>query len=61
MTYYRTFYFRFVTLTTVGYGDIVPINRVGMVMSNMEAIIGQMYPAVILSRLVSLYVQDLKD
>jgi hypothetical protein len=61
MTYYRTFYFSFVTLTTVGYGDIVPINRVGMVMSNMEAIIGQMYPAVILSRLVSLYVQDLKD
>ena len=52
---YQVFYFSFVTLTTVGYGDILPANKVAMIMSNLEAIAGQLYPAVIIARLVSLY------
>jgi hypothetical protein len=52
---YQIFYFSFVTLTTVGYGDILPAHKVAMIMSNLEAIVGQLYPAVIIARLVSLY------
>lgn len=52
---YQVFYFSFVTLTTVGYGDILPVHRATMIMANLEAIVGQLYPAVILARLVSLY------
>jgi hypothetical protein len=52
---YQVFYFSFVTLTTVGYGDILPVHRATMIMANLEAIAGQLYPAVIIARLVSLY------
>ncbi|MEB3310581.1 MAG: potassium channel family protein [Snowella sp.] len=59
---YQLFYFSFVTLTTVGYGDILPAHRTTMMMSNLEAIIGQLYPAIIIAKLVSIYVvQKLED
>ncbi len=47
-------YFSFVTLTTSGYGDIVPIDPFARSLSNVEAIVGQLYPATLLARLVSL-------
>ena len=47
-------YFSFTTLTTVGYGDIVPVDPVARSLSNIEAIVGQLYPATLLARLVSL-------
>ena len=47
-------YFSFTTLTTVGYGDIVPVHPVARSLSNIEAIVGQLYPATLLARLVSL-------
>jgi Ion channel len=47
-------YFSFVTLTTVGYGDIVPVHPLARSLSNLEAIIGQLYPATLLARLVTL-------
>jgi hypothetical protein len=47
-------YFSFSTLTTVGYGDIVPVNPFARSLCNVEAIIGQLYPATLLARLVSL-------
>ncbi|APB34066.1 Ion channel [Gloeomargarita lithophora Alchichica-D10] len=49
------YYFSFVTLTTVGYGDIVPVAPLARAMTNVEAIIGQMYIAIILARVVALY------
>ncbi|SIT38110.1 Ion channel [Paraburkholderia ribeironis] len=49
-------YFSFVTLTTVGYGDIVPVARAARSLANLEALIGQLYPAIVLARLVSLQV-----
>ncbi|WP_245602740.1 potassium channel family protein [Gloeothece verrucosa] len=52
---HQLLYFSFVTLTTVGYGDISPINPVAMSFANLEAIVGQLYPAIIIARLVSLY------
>jgi hypothetical protein len=48
-------YFSFTTLTTLGYGDITPTSSVSMGLTNMEAIIGQLYPAVLIARLVSIY------
>ena len=52
--YSSILYFSFVTLTSVGYGDIVPVQPVARALSNVEAIIGQLYPATLLARLVTL-------
>jgi hypothetical protein len=47
-------YFSFVTLTTTGYGDIAPLHPYARSLANVEAIIGQIYPATLLARLVTL-------
>ena len=47
-------YFSFITLTTVGYGDITAVHPVARMFVIMEALIGQLYPATLLARLVSL-------
>jgi len=52
----RWAYFSFVTLTTVGYGDITPVATVARSVATFEAFVGQLYPAVILARLVSLQI-----
>ena len=49
-------YYSFVTLATLGYGDIVPRSKVARGLAIMEAIAGQLYLAVMIARLVSLYV-----
>ncbi len=51
-------YFSFVTLTSVGYGDIVPLHPFARGSTNVEAIIGQLYPATLLARLVTLELED---
>lgn len=48
-------YFSFVTLTTVGYGDITPISRPVRMFVVTEAILGQIYLTVLVARLVGLY------
>lgn len=50
----RWFYFSFVTLTTVGYGDVTPVARAARVLAIGEALVGQLYPAIVLARLVTL-------
>ncbi len=47
-------YFSLCTLTTVGYGDIVPLNLAARALANMESILGQLFPALLIARLVSL-------
>lgn len=49
-------YFSFTILTTVGFGDVVPVHPIARSLSNIEAIIGQLYPATLLAYLVSLNV-----
>ena len=51
-------YFSFVTLTTVGYGDITPVAQGARALATLEAFIGQLYPAIIIARLVSLQVNS---
>ncbi len=47
-------YFSLVTLTTVGYGDIVPASAVARSAATFEALVGQLYPAILIGRLVSM-------
>lgn len=49
-------HFSFTTLTTLGYGDIVPKGRFAAVLTNSEAIIGQLYLTIFVARLVGLYI-----
>jgi hypothetical protein len=48
------FYFSMITLTTLGYGDILPSGAVARSFASMEGLIGQLYPVVLIGRLVSL-------
>ena len=48
------FYMSFVTLTSTGYGDIVPVHPLARSLCNIESVIGQLYPATLLARLVTL-------
>jgi hypothetical protein len=51
-------YFSFVTLTTVGYGDITPVHPVARSLAISEALAGQLYVAVMLARLMALHVSS---
>ena len=51
-------YFSFATLTTLGYGDIAPVHPLARSIANLEAVIGQLYPATLLARLVSLEIEQ---
>ena len=47
-------YYSYVTLTTVGYGDITPVSQVARTLSIGEALTGQLYLAVLIARLVAM-------
>jgi hypothetical protein len=47
-------YFSFVTLTTMGYGDILPLSNIARMLAMLEAIVGVLFLATMISRLVSL-------
>lgn len=49
------YYYSFVTLTTVGYGDIVAKTKPAQALTILEAIVGQLYLAILISRLVGLH------
>jgi hypothetical protein len=48
-------YFSLATITTTGYGDFVPIHPLARSLTNLEAVFGQLFPATLLARLVSLH------
>lgn len=48
-------YYSYVTLTTLGYGDILPVTMLAKVAVSVEAIIGVLYLTIVMARLVSLY------
>ncbi|MEA1928084.1 MAG: potassium channel family protein [Candidatus Auribacterota bacterium] len=53
--YSQVQYFSYTTLCTLGYGDIIPATKLTMVLSNLEAIVGALYLAILVARLVGLY------
>ena len=54
-------YFSLSALTTAGFGDIVPIHPFARSLANLEAIIGQLYPATLLARIVTLELAHRRD
>jgi hypothetical protein len=50
----RLVYFSFATLTTVGYGDITPVHPITRSLAMLEALIGQLFPVILIARLVSM-------
>ena len=55
MNGFTGFYFSFITLSTVGFGDITPVSRMARWLAAMEAMTGLLYMTVLIARLVSLY------
>jgi hypothetical protein len=53
----RLIYFSFETLTTVSYGDAYPVHRIARSMTTAEALIGQLYPAILIATLVGMALQ----
>ena len=49
-------YYSLVTLSTLGYGDIVAVSRAARSLSALEAIVGQLYLAILLARLIGLHI-----
>ena len=55
----RTFiaiYYSFVTMSTLGYGDIVPTSSLARTCAALQAVVGQLYLAVLVARLVGLHI-----
>ena len=53
-------YFSFVTLTTLGYGDISPASALAQALAYLQAVVGQFYVAVLVAGLVSAFISDRK-
>ena len=51
-------YFAFITLTTTGYGDVVPLTSIARSMSTMISLTGQLYIAVVIALLVGKYISQ---
>lgn len=52
---FNAFYFSFTTLTTVGFGDVIPASKVARTLAIMESVTGTLYLAILISRLVGRY------
>ena len=55
MSGFTSLYFSFITLSTVGYGDIVPGSQLARMLAMVEAMFGMFYMTLLVARLVSLY------
>jgi hypothetical protein len=51
-------YYSFVTLTTMGYGDIVPVHPAARSAAILEALAGQLFPAILIARLVAMEISS---
>lgn len=51
-------YFSFVTLATLGYGDVLPLNAWARSLATVEGMVGVLYVALIMGRLIGVYSQE---
>ncbi|MCX6163133.1 MAG: ion channel [Ignavibacteriae bacterium] len=49
----KLLYYSYVVLTTTGFGDITPVSNIARTVTIIEALIGQLFPAILIARLVS--------
>ena len=56
VTEFAFIYFSFTTLTTLGYGDITPANHWSQTVAWVEAVVGQLFLAILIARLVGLHI-----
>ena len=56
--YSKAVHFSFTTLTTLGYEDIVPVSTLATMLTNLEAVIGQLYPSTLIAILVANYTAE---
>lgn len=54
-------YYSFVTLTTLGYGDIIPVSPIARSISIIEAIIAQLFVTIFMARLVGLHLNHIPN
>jgi hypothetical protein len=54
-------YFSFVTLTTVGYGDISAVHPLARSLATAEALVGQLFPAILIATLVTMAMQARRE
>ncbi len=57
----RFIYYSFVTLSTLGYGDVVPISNVAKTFAWLEAVVGQIYLTVWIAQLVGLHIVHIRS
>ena len=53
--FYPFFYYSLITMTTVGFGDMLPLTTAARTLTTLEAIIGQVYLTILVARLVGMY------
>jgi len=59
---FQFFYYSFVTITTLGYGEITPTSDIARSLALLEAVIGQIYLVVLVARLVGIHIaQSMKE
>lgn len=54
----RMIYYSFVTLTTLGFGDVVPVSPMASTLTILEALVGQLYPTIFIAILVGSYLSN---
>lgn len=53
--FYPFYYYSLITMTTVGFGDMLPLTTAARTLTTLEAIIGQVYLTILVARLVGMY------
>jgi hypothetical protein len=59
--FYPFYYFSLVTMTTVGYGDLLPVSTAARSLATMEGILGQIYLTILVARLVGMYLVNQQE
>lgn len=54
-------YFSFTTLTSTGFGEILPVNPFARSMANLESVLGQLYLAIMMARLVAMHLESRRN
>jgi hypothetical protein len=51
---FECYYYSFTTLTTLGYGDIVPVHKYARILATLEAVAGPVYLAIFVAQIIGM-------